>query len=72
MTLQYTNPNDWGKSPLDDNALRIEQIKAENKAALKTPAIIEITSENNPDIWELLQPPSEQVSFLREASPIRE
>lgn len=59
MTLHYTNPKDWGKSPLTDNALRIEQIKAENKAAFKKPAIIEIRSENNPAIWELLQPPSE-------------
>lgn len=67
MTLHYTNPNDWGKSPLTDNALRIEQIKAENKvdneAALRKPAIIEITLENNPAVWELLQPPSEQVSI---------
>jgi hypothetical protein len=30
MPLHYTNPNDWGKSTLTDNALRLQQIKAEN------------------------------------------
>ncbi len=30
MTLDYKNPNDWGKSPLTDSALRLEQLKAEN------------------------------------------
>ncbi len=30
MPLHYTNPNDWGKSPLTDKALRLQQIKAEN------------------------------------------
>jgi len=30
MTLNYNNPNDWGKSPLTDNALRIQQFRAEN------------------------------------------
>lgn len=30
MTLDYRNPNDWGKSPLTDRALRLEQFKAEN------------------------------------------
>ena len=29
MTLDYNNPNDWGKSPLTDNALRMQQLKAE-------------------------------------------
>jgi hypothetical protein len=30
MTLDYKNPNDWGKSPLTDSALRKQQFKAEN------------------------------------------
>ena len=30
MTLDYNNPNDWGKSPLTDNALRLQQFRAEN------------------------------------------
>ncbi len=30
MTLDYRNPNDWGKSPLTDSALRLQQIKTEN------------------------------------------
>ncbi|MHC5862666.1 hypothetical protein [Nostoc sp.] len=30
MTLDYKNPNDWGKSPLTDHALRLEQFKPEN------------------------------------------
>ncbi|WP_265277150.1 hypothetical protein [Nostoc sp. KVJ3] len=30
MTLDYKNPNDWGRSPLTDRALRLQQIKAEN------------------------------------------
>ncbi|MBG1268701.1 hypothetical protein [Nostoc sp. WHI] len=63
MALNYNNPNDWGKSPLTDRALRIERLKAEldadNEAALTKPEIIEITKESNPAIWELLQPPSD-------------
>lgn len=35
MPLNYLNPNDWGKSPLTDNALRLQQLKAENRAATK-------------------------------------
>ena len=30
MTLNYNNPNDWGKSPLTDKALRLQQFRAEN------------------------------------------
>ncbi len=30
MALNYTNPNDWGKSPLTDSALRRRQFRAEN------------------------------------------
>lgn len=30
MPLHYTNPNDWGRSSLTDNALRMQQIKTEN------------------------------------------
>ena len=64
MALHYTNPNDWGRSPLSDSALRLQQLKAEleadNKSALTKPEIIEITKEFNPAIWELLQPPSEE------------
>jgi len=30
MALDYKNPNDWGRSPLTDSALRLEQFKAEN------------------------------------------
>src|SRR5689334_14316074 len=29
MTLDYRNPNDWGKSPLTDSALRLHQLLAE-------------------------------------------
>jgi hypothetical protein len=29
MPLHYKNPNDWGKSPLTDNALRLQQLQAE-------------------------------------------
>ncbi len=32
MALDYKNPEHWGKSPLTDRALRLEQIKAENEA----------------------------------------
>jgi len=35
MPLNYLNPNDWGKSPLTDNALRIQQFKAETQSATK-------------------------------------
>ncbi len=72
--LDYTNPDDWGKSPLTDSALRIQQRRAENPEewdimieadleALKTPAIAEITAESDPDIWALLQPPEEEESY---------
>ncbi len=30
MALNYNNPNDWGKSPLTDFALRMQQFRAEN------------------------------------------
>lgn len=30
MSLNYLNPNDWGRSPLTDRALRLQEIKAEN------------------------------------------
>jgi len=30
MALDYRNPNDWGKSPLTDSALRLQQFKVEN------------------------------------------
>ena len=30
MALDYKNPNDWGRSPLTDSALRKQQFKAEN------------------------------------------
>lgn len=30
MPLNFKNPNDWGKSPLTDKALRIQQFRAEN------------------------------------------
>jgi len=30
MALDYKNPNDWGKSPLTDRALRLQQFKVEN------------------------------------------
>lgn len=31
MALDYKNPNDWGRSPLTDRALRLQQIKAETE-----------------------------------------
>ncbi|MBG1270815.1 hypothetical protein [Nostoc sp. WHI] len=31
MALDYKNPEDWGKSPLTDRALMLEQIKAETE-----------------------------------------
>ena len=30
MTLDHNNPNDWGRSPLTDKALRLQQFRAEN------------------------------------------
>ncbi|WP_242059349.1 hypothetical protein [Nostoc foliaceum] len=30
MALDYKNPNDWGRSPLTDSALRKQQFKVEN------------------------------------------
>lgn len=33
MTLDYNNPNHWGRSPLTDNILRIQQFRVENPEA---------------------------------------
>lgn len=39
MALDYKNPNDWGKSPLTDSALRLQQLKAEIEADNKANAL---------------------------------
>lgn len=40
MTLDYKNPNDWGKSPLTDSALRLQQLKAEIEADNKANTLV--------------------------------
>jgi hypothetical protein len=44
MPLHYTNPNDWGKSPLSDNALRLQQLQAANSST----AVVHFISTVNP------------------------
>lgn len=71
MTLNYSNPDDWGKSPLTDKALRMQQFRAENPQpwsamieadleSLNSPAIIEITAESDSETWARQEPTEEQ------------
>jgi hypothetical protein len=66
MTLDYTNPNDWGKSPLTDNALRIQQFRAEN------PQQWETMIQEDLDSFELEIPPFRGEDFLNTHSSIDE
>ncbi|MHC5610852.1 MAG: hypothetical protein ACYTXA_07490 [Nostoc sp.] len=49
MSLNYLNPNDWGKSPLTDNALRLQQLQAEN--AEESTAIVEPEFDEPVGVW---------------------
>ncbi len=49
MTLDYENPLDWGKSPLTDRALRIEQFLAENGE--ESPAVIDPEFDEAEGVW---------------------
>ncbi|MHC5779641.1 hypothetical protein [Nostoc sp.] len=49
MSLHYTNPLHWGKSPLTDRALMLEQIKAENTE--ESPSVIELEFDEPVGIW---------------------
>lgn len=53
--LNYQNPDDWGKSPLTDNALRLQQMKEEIAEEFSQPKI----SDNLLDSLPCLQPPDE-------------
>jgi hypothetical protein len=64
MTLDYTNPNDWGKSPLTDNALKMQQFRAEN------PQEWETMIQEDLDSFELEIPPFTGEDFLNTHSSI--
>lgn len=49
MALHYTNPLDWGKSRLTDNALRIQQLQAEN--AEESPPVIDPEFDEPVGVW---------------------
>ena len=49
MTLDYRNPNDWGKSPLTDSALRLHQLLAETSLDIEPV---------NPDVEESFDYPT--------------
>ncbi|MHC5722629.1 MAG: hypothetical protein ACYTXY_00410 [Nostoc sp.] len=49
MSLNYLDPNDWGRSPLTDRALMLEQIKAES--AEESPPVIELEFDEPIGVW---------------------
>jgi hypothetical protein len=49
MSLNYLNPNDWGRSPLTDRALRLQQIEAEN--AEESPPVTEFEFDEPIGVW---------------------
>jgi len=49
MALNYKNPEDWGKSPLTDRALRLQQLQAEN--AEKSPPAVELEFDEPVGVW---------------------
>lgn len=49
MSLNYLDPEHWGKSPLTDRALMLEQIKAENTE--ESPPVIEPEFDEPVGVW---------------------
>lgn len=49
MSLDHRNPLHWGKSPLTDRALMLEQIKAENTE--ESPPVIEPEFDEAVGVW---------------------
>ena len=70
MTLDYKNPNDWGKSPLTDSALRKQQFKAENPEEWAAMISADIEAQNPPIFESLDYPPFTGTEFLATHSTI--
>ncbi len=70
MTLDYKNPNDWGKSPLTDSALRLEQLKAENPETRAAMISADIEALSTPLEESENYPPFTGTEFLATHSTI--
>jgi hypothetical protein len=64
MALDYRNPNDWGRSPLTDSALRLEQFKAENPEEWATMISADIEALSTPIFESEDYPPFTGTEFL--------
>jgi len=49
MALNYLNPEHWGRSPLTDRALRLQQLQAENTE--ESPPVIELEFDEPVGVW---------------------
>lgn len=49
MALNYLNPEHWGRSPLTDRALRLQQLQAEN--AEESPLVIDPEFDEPVGVW---------------------
>jgi len=49
MALNYNNPEHWGKSPLTDHALRIQQLQAEKSE--ESAVIVEPEFDEPVGVW---------------------
>ncbi|WP_230967749.1 hypothetical protein [Nostoc sp. WHI] len=70
MALDYRNPNDWGKSPLTDRALRLEQFKAENPEQWSAIIEADIQALSKPIFESEDYPPFTGTEFLATHSSI--
>ena len=70
MTLDYKNPNDWGKSPLTDRALRKQQFKAENPEQWAAMIEADIEALSTPIFESEDYPPFTGTEFLATHSTI--
>lgn len=64
MALDYRNPNDWGRSPLTDRALRLEQFKAENPEQWAAMILADIEALSTPLEQSENYPPFTGTEFL--------
>ncbi|WP_230966506.1 hypothetical protein [Nostoc commune] len=64
MALDYKNPNDWGKSPLTDSALRKQQFKVENPEQWASMISADIEALSTPIFESEDYPPFTGTEFL--------
>lgn len=70
MTLDYKNPNDWGKSPLTDRARLLEQFKAESPEQWSAMMEVDISELSTPLEESENYPPCTGTEFLATHSTI--